>query len=304
MRQRDIKHLDLNLLRVLHVLLEERNVSRAAERLFLSQSATSHALARLRQHFNDPLLTRTARGMRPTSLAEAMAPTLTRVLSDVAGLAGDAPFAPESAEGLVRITALATGTITLAPRLVRALGAQAPMLNVEIQQWHEGTLDEIEAGRIEFGIGTRPQCEREGLAMQRLFADRFACVMRKDHPAARKPLTKEVYETWPHVVVDAAIPMPGSLLDVLDAHDLNRSSTLTTQHLLTAHLIAEQTDMILTATRTVAGLFARNADMAIVDPPFDLGELPIFLVWRPRTPATPLHDWLKQMIIDLAGELS
>lgn len=301
MNQIDLRGLDLNLIRVLHVLLEERNVSRAAERLYLSQSATSHALRRLREFFDDPLLTRTARGMQPTARAEAMAPILARVLDDLASLTGAVEFVPARAESIVRMVVLPIATINVLPQLYGFLSEEAPGLRVECLQWSADSMQALERGRIDFAIGTRAQCERDGLQCEPYLTERYACVTRRGHPAAKKPLTQTVYESWPHLHIEAALPQTGPINTTLESLGVRRSVQYTTQHLLTAHRTLERSDMIATVTRTVAELFARSADVEILEPPVDVGELPVFLAWHPRYGTSPMHGWLRTQLHRFAG---
>ncbi|MCB1739316.1 MAG: LysR family transcriptional regulator, partial [Gammaproteobacteria bacterium] len=207
MHKLDNNRIDLNLLRVLHVLIEERNVSRAAARLHLSQSATSHALARLRSHFDDPLLSRTPRGMQLTSRAEALAPSVARILQEVAVLAdigAQRSFSPADARGRVRMAVMPTVAIALLPPLMSRLASSAPHLRIELSHWTVASPADLVAGRIDLAVGPRVT-EREGrLRIEPLLTDTWVCVVRRGHPAIERGLTQAEYESWPHVRLDSA----------------------------------------------------------------------------------------------------
>ncbi|MDD9905619.1 MAG: LysR family transcriptional regulator [Rhodospirillaceae bacterium] len=302
MHEIDIRNLDLNLLRVLHVLLEERNVSRAADRLALSQSATSHALGRIREYFDDPILARTAQGMQPTSRATAMAPAVARILSDIASLSGRDDFRPETEEGLVRITALPLITVHVLPRLFKLLSKQAPGLRVECRQWSASTLQEIERGQIDFAIGTRAQCTHDNLLVEPFLTERYSCAMRRGHPATKKRFTRAAFEAWPHLMIDSALPQTGPINATLESLGVRRAVNYSTQHLLTAHLALEQSDLIAIVADTIAQLYTRSADIITRKPPVDVGELSLFLASHPRHRSAPLHVWLRERLHDVAEQ--
>lgn len=303
MHEIDIKGLDLNLLRVLHVLLEERSVTRAAERLNLSQSATSHALARLRRHFDDPLLTRTPQGMRPTARAETLAPAVGRIMADIAALSGAPAFVPAEAERLVRLTVAITAAIGLVPRLAARLAEAAPKLRLECRQWSADTLDELEAGLIDAAIGTASQRASDRFRIAPLMTEPYVCVVRRGHPVLAEGLTRAAYERWPHVYLDGTDGQRGVANQVLSGLGVNRRGGFSTHHVTTAHLVVEQSDMILTVPRSIAEFHARHGAVAILEPPMDIGQFPLSLIWHPRTTADPLHAWLLGLLIELAAEL-
>lgn len=296
MHEIQLGRLDLNLLRVLHLLLEERSVTRAAERLHLSPSATSHALARLRAHFDDPLLTRTADGMRPTTRAEAMAPALAQLMTDIRGLAGAETFDPAAAVAPVRMTASSTTMIEVLPKFARILAAEAPGLTLQCGNWTADTLDELYAGRIDLAIGARGQCAGEGLEIEQLMTDRYVTVVRRGHPVIETGLTRAAYETWPHLLIDPSDRSAGPVNQTLEALGVARPSAVTTHDALTAHLTVAQTDMILTVTETIAEYYARSADVVILELPLDVSDFALFLAWHPRRSRDPLHNWLRRTL--------
>lgn len=297
----DLRRLDLNLLHVLHVLLEERSVSRAAERLHLSQSATSHALARLRRHFNDPLLTRTRNGMQPTTRAEALAPGVARVLAEISHLIGPDRFDPASISGLVRIAALTTATMNLIPDLAAQLAHRSPGLRIDCCQWTEQTFDAIETGKIDIAIGTEWQDQRDWVQSETLMREEYVCVVRKDHPLTTAPVTRESFEAWPHLIVESISERANTVNQVLTMLGVTRRSIFTTHHAATAHLIAEKSDMILTVTRTIAEHYDRTGNVTLLTPPVDVGTVPICMFWHPRTATSDLHRWMRSQIREIAA---
>ena len=131
MQQIDIRQIDLNLLRILKALLDESNVTRASEKLNLSQSATSHALNRLRKMFNDPLLERSSTGMRPTPRALALQASLETILLDIERLIQEPIFLPEQAQGTIRIAASDYATTVILPPILKELFHKAPAIDIE-----------------------------------------------------------------------------------------------------------------------------------------------------------------------------
>ena len=159
-----------------------------------------------------------------------MAPAVSRILSDIASLAGQDDFQPETVESLVRLTALPLATVRIMPRIFETLADRAPGLRVECRQWSTSTLQEIERGQVDFAIGTRAQCAHTNLVVEPFLTERYACAMRRDHPATAKRFTRAVFEAWPHLMIDSALPQTGPINATLESLGVTRSVTYSTQH--------------------------------------------------------------------------
>ncbi|MCV6627227.1 MAG: LysR family transcriptional regulator, partial [Cellvibrionaceae bacterium] len=155
MDTRQLARIDLNLLVALQVLLEERNVSRAADRLFITQSAMSKTLGRLRELFDDPLFTRSSHGMVPTPKALELQPLLQKALGQVQALTTGSEFEPAAFEGEISIAVAEYVGVVLLPALMQILQAEAPLLRVRTLSRVERQLDELTDGGLDFAIHMR-----------------------------------------------------------------------------------------------------------------------------------------------------
>lgn len=294
MHEIDIRKLDLNLLLTLHVLLEECNVSQAAQRLALSQSAVSHALARLREHFRDPLFVRKAHGMIPTPRARELAGPLRQVLASIEQMVGPAAFDPSTAGGTVRLVMADYGLAIVMPSILERLADEAPKLNIECHDWSEHTLEHLKTGFVDLALGGQESFE--GYQTQTLFTERFVAAVRNNHPVLKKKLTVKSYIAWDHALVDVVDSRMRGIDRELDRLGLQRRVLLKIPHFLAAPLAVSRSDMIVTLPERIAKLFFEFSELSIIKPPIDLGDFPYVQVWHERSDNDPLHQWLRQLI--------
>jgi DNA-binding transcriptional LysR family regulator len=194
---------DLNLALILHVVLAEKSVSRAAKRLGLSQSATSHAVARLRHALGDRLVVRTRDGLVPTLRARAMAEPLGAAMALLEGaFVPKREFDPLTATRRFQIIATDYAELVLLPPLVANLGASAPRVEVRVQPLTTDTLAALRRRDVDFVIATYPATEAApDLRSTLLLEDRLVCVVRKGHPLLAKKLTVARFASAKHVLV-------------------------------------------------------------------------------------------------------
>lgn len=311
MHKIDLSKLDLNLLLVLHALLQECNVTRTGERIGLSQSATSHALGRLREVFNDPLLVRSKKGMVPTPRAQELLEPLQKILLDIEQLIKPTIFEPKTAQGTIELAASDYGTVVILPKVLKQISLEAPHLNLECHHWRPDSLDVLRNGAIDLALGVLNLQEASEFRFQTLFVEDFVSVVRADHSITQTDLTVESYIAWSHALITItnspvnAIPnSPVSHVDtVLSALGVKRRVMLKLPHFLSAPVIVAQTDLILTLPRRIAMLFAKYANLAMLEPPIELGQYNYSLIWHERCDRDPLHIWLRQLIASQTQQL-
>jgi DNA-binding transcriptional LysR family regulator len=297
---------DLNLVLALDALLAERHVTRAAARLGITQSAASHALARLRDLLGDPVLVRGPRGtMLPTPRAAALAPAVHRILSDLAAvLRGDATFDPATARRSFQIGTSDYLELVLLPRLVERLSRIAPNIDVWIHNLDDQGDDALAAGTLDVVIGPpRGTARPAGTYEKVLFDESFTCVMRAKHPLADAKLTLPRYCSAAHVLV-APRGTPGSLVD--DAlHALGRTRRIAAavpHFLVVPHLIASS-DLIATLATRVANTFADALDLVTMPPPLSLPKFQMAVAWHERSHDDPPHRWLREQLLAVAADV-
>ncbi|SKB15448.1 putative HTH-type transcriptional regulator SyrM [Planktothrix sp. PCC 11201] len=304
MQQIDIKQIDLNLLTILKVLLEEVNVTKASQKLNLSQSATSHALKRLRKMFNDPLLERSSAGMRATPRALALQASLESILLDIEKLVTEPVFIPELARGTIRIAASDYATTVILPSVLRELSLKNPYLDIECYDWHPETLDRLKSGEIDLALGIVDLDKTHEFGYEKLFTEDFVSIVRVEHPIIKKGITLESYIASPHALITiTGLPINSikksskSHVDrILEELGVERRVRLKLPHFLSAALIVGQTDMILTLPRRIALIFASIAKITIFDPPIDLGQYNYMQIWSKKSDHVPFQIWLRDLI--------
>jgi DNA-binding transcriptional LysR family regulator len=292
----NLRSIDLNLLVVLDALLEERSVSRAGERIGLSQSATSHALERLRKLLDDELLVRGSGGMEPTARAKALAGPLRATLQSLSSVLAPPVFDPATAQGAVLIAVETYETILMLPRLVDEMRSCAPSLEVTVRSGLTAEITAgIDQGTIDVGIGVFANLP-DRFMVRRLLGDDHVCVMRHDHPLAEAPLSLEAYLKAPHLLVS----MSGATEDAIDGalaeRQLQRRIVMRLPHGLAAVIALARSDMVATVTRGAARVLAEVAPLVAVDLPFDCPPTEFRLIWNRRNQDSPPHIWLRRTL--------
>lgn len=296
--------LDLNLLRTLHVLLEEGHVSRAAERLSLTQSAVSHALGRLREHFGDPLLVRRGQRMVPTPRAVALQAPLRHALDALEQIATPAVFDPRQARGTVRIATTDYGLAVLLPHVLAMLEATAPGLTVSYETIGDDVFERLNTGFLDLAL-TGQEAYRD-MRTEALFTERFVLMTRDTHPLVGRRVTVEEFTRWPHVLVDVVHSRLFGLDRQLARIGRSRRVAVRVPHFLAAPFLARQGDLVVPVPERIARLYAGALGLAIHEPPpeMDLGRFDYVQMWDPRSDADPLLGWLRARVRDAAGALS
>ncbi len=214
MNPRDIRSLDIGMLRTFDALMRERSVSRAAARLFLSQPAVSASLNRLREVFGDPLYTRTAHGVLPTPRALALAPQVGKVLADIAGLLeAQGGFDPSGSQRIFRIAGSDHASHLVLPPLARRFAElRSPIRIVWEAAGTSPLADRLHKGDLDLGVVARIHPPRD-METQVLYEDRYAFVTRHGHPLAGRPLTLDSFCATPQVFLGYGT---SALEDVID----------------------------------------------------------------------------------------
>lgn len=298
------RQLDLNLLRTLAVLLEERQVSRAAARLNLTQSAVSHALQRLRRHFDDRLLIRRGGEMIPTPRAEALVDALADVLAAVDRLVAPGEFDPATATGTLRIATSDYGSAIILPHVVHALALAAPRLTVAYSDLSDDTFQQLESGFIDLVLSGQESLG--DMRTETLFTERFVIMVRGDHPCLGQAMTIAEYTRWPHVVVDLLYSRLLGIDRRLKPLGRSRSIGVRLPHFLAAPFLAQHSELLVPVPERLAGLYAASLGLAVVEPPpeLDLGRFDYVQIWDRRRDNDPVHVWLRGLVRDAVRPLA
>ncbi len=298
-----LRQTDLNLLKALDALLAERSVTRAAERLGLTQSALSHILVRLRAAFADPLFVRVPGGIEPTPRAEAMTRPLAAALAELARvIAPPEAFDPARSRRHFVIATDDYLELILLPKLLARLWRDAPGISMAITPVGDRPDADLVGGKLDAlisvsgALGTLP-----GTYLQKLFDERFVCVLRKDHPAADAPLTIDQFAALPHALV-APRGRAGSIVDkALARLGKRRRVALEIPHFLAAPAIVRQTGVILTIGERLARMMSDG--LALMQPTLGLPGFAVALFWRERHHSEPAHRWFRAITAEVAHAL-
>jgi DNA-binding transcriptional LysR family regulator len=296
-----LSSIDLNLLVILRALLRERHVTRAAREVGLSQSATSHALSRLRELCGDPLLVRRGRSLELTPRATRLMPALERGLAELQGVVTREPaFDPKRARRLFSLGMADYVQALLLEPLLRALRVEAPEIDLNVVTF-PNLSELLESGKIDLAISV-PVGLGPGFSTQVLFDDGFVCMVRKGHPEVRGKLTLDRYLSLQHVMV-APTGTSGSFVDTeLERRGLVRRVALRVSSFLVAPIVVAETDFIATTPERLARRMSKRFALHLVPPPFRIPRFGLCLAWHPRFDDDPAHRWLRGFVSRVSGK--
>lgn len=299
--------IDLNLLVVFDALMTETHVTRAGERLGLSQPATSNALGRLRHLLEDDLFLRTAAGLRPTPKAIALHQQLRPALQNIqVALLEQATFNPAVSDHIFALGMSDYGEFALLPGLMQQIQHLAPQTSLQIRSGdRQKLLSLLDQGEIDLACGVFPE-EVPWHREQLLLKESFVCVCRQNHPRIGDALSLEDYLAVSHLLVSVKEDRVGRVDLLLAEQNLKRHIALSTPHFLTVPFILAQTDLVATLAQRVALAFAPHQQLKLLPLPFSTPGFSVFMRWHKSTDNLPACRWLRSLLWDygraIAGE--
>ncbi|MFB6327270.1 LysR substrate-binding domain-containing protein [Pantoea deleyi] len=296
---------DLNLLPVLLVMMEERNVTRAAERLGITQPALSNALNRLRDTLNDPLFIRERYGMRPTPKAEQLAQVVSVALSSIDNvILGQQDFDPLQATRLFTLAPNSYVEFIMMPAIVARLRVCAPGIRLRLTPFgNDVTETGVISGNTDMVLG-RIVDPPDNLVVQHLMNEGLACVVRADHPLVGDTLSADLYEQLRHVNVLPPGRMRAGLYQALEQRGLRRQVAVSVTHFLAVPEMIAVTDYCATLPRLICQHLSRDTRLRIVPAPVDLGTFPVEMGWHARYRDDPAHRWFRSLMVETAQALA
>jgi len=298
MTTRNIRQTDLNLLIGLNMLLEERNVTRAADRLGLTQSAASRMLGRLRATFEDPLFIRTSHGLTPTKRALDMAGPLREYLSGLEKLLIEgSEFDPMTERRRFRIAAIDYVQATLLAPLVAKLQLQAPLVDFEIRQPSSDSERDLDAGVLDLLLMPQ-QPSAPGVVWTPLYRDGYTCVVWSRHWAQR--LTLSAFAKMEHVLVAPRERAGGIVDSVLEKNGLSRRVAVQAPTFLIVPYLLIGTTRIATVPQRMARELVRMHPLKILKPPVEIPGFTMCQGWHEIHRNDPGHHWLREQLAGAA----
>lgn len=292
----NLRGIDLNLLVVLDVLLAERHVSRTAARLNMSQPAVSHALARLRLLFDDPLLIRRGGQLVASSKALEIASVLSEALRQMREVLGPGGFDPGREKRTFRLAMSDYGSAMVLPGLLQRLRLEAPNIDVVVTQAsREAMLRLVLDGECDLALGVFPDLP-ERLETAELAIEHFACLADRQKMAGKDRLDLETYLSRPHVLVAMTDGANTEIETALHVMGHRRRIAVTLPHWGNAPRLIQGTDLVLTVARNALAPFKDDTSLILFDPPFQIPPFSFVQVWHERRSGDPAHMWLRDAV--------
>jgi len=290
---------DLNLFVVFDTVYTERNLTRAAKVLHITQPAVSNALKRLRAAFGDPLFVRTPRGVAPTPVADNIAARVKEALNMLnISLTESEKFAPHRSEKVFALAVHDIDEAVLAPRLMERLEAEAPGISLECVSVPRDELEgELASGGLDFALDV-PLFSVPLLCRQLVSAERYVCAMRPGHPAATEPLTLDRYLELDHVHVSTRRRGVGHIDRALERLGRGRDIKLRMMSYMAAPQVVASTDLVLTIPRSLASMYG----LTTLELPFEVGTLDQYLYWHRNADEDRTNTWMRRILLDVLGK--
>jgi DNA-binding transcriptional LysR family regulator len=299
----DWDKLDLRSLRMLKLLLDTRSVTKAGVALGISQPASSRVLAQLRNTLGDPLLVRGRHGNTLTPRAESLKPMVTEALRAISALFAQEVFEAKSARLTLRVAATDHGAAVVLAPLVQQLGTLAPNVTIDVSPWSAQTLSELETGRLDLALDVETELP-ENFHFRALFRDRYACLVRRDHPVLGSlrrdgSLNPKAAALYPQIVLLYPV---GSQLEGDDVlarlgHPAERIAMRTPYFTSAPLLLSGTNNLILLPTR-LGETLTKSAPVAMVPLHADT-EFGYRLIWHERTQRDSGMGWVRTQLYRL-----
>ena len=304
-----LNRFDLNLLIALDALLHEKNVTRAAERVFVSQPAMSAALQKLREYFNDQLLVRVGRDMELTPRGLSLVEPVREALLRIQATLGTQPtFDPATVQRTFTLIVSADATLRVMPAVFRRLSREAPGIRVHVEHFSETTLSRLEYGDADLYLGLNSlrlfglRAFPDTLRIIDLRAVRWVCVVARDHPSVEDSISEAQYLALPHLFgwpSGHTVPLEEMVRRLTNA---NIDVRATTQSLLEIPFLLAGTELIATLPEHIALAVEKLASIKVLPLPFETPETREVVIWHKRNEPDPGHAWLREIIIEGARE--
>ncbi len=298
---RNLRNVDLNLLKVFDAIMEERNISRAAERLSVSQPAISMALGRLRTLYEDELFLRTAKGVAPTPKAYELEGTVREAISLIgATLDSDDIFRPENSHRVFRVALTDYGEFYFLPHIMRELGKHAPDTDVVCLPDPGASLTfDMKSGVVDL-VWDWKCIEDSNYVAEEIFRDKSYCITRKNHPLIDGELTLDRFLELEHAVLRPTQTHIPKIEQHLDRMGLERKIVAEVSHVLVIPAIVASTNLVAIMPERLARLFAQQLSLDIFPNPVHDDYISVYQMWHRHFRKDAGHMWFREMLKTLA----
>lgn len=300
----DLAGVDLNLLVVFDALIAERHVTRAGERIGLSQPAMSAALNRLRHLLKDELFIRRSDGMHPTRRAIELAAPLRQALLQIQAALEPETFVSAQAKRTFKLATNDFAASVLLPHFGARINTESPQIDIRIIAADDAlAITLLDQDTVDLAIAPFEKIEPQFERQQLMEAGDFLCVMRRAHPLAKKKLTLERFAATPQLLVSRTGDPSGFVDDILASLGYERRVAFTVPSFLLAPIVLMQTDLIAILPRRLAEMFQDMANLITCEPPFPQRKFPLAMLWHRRLSNDSGHTWLRNTLAEVVAEI-
>ncbi|NJD05075.1 MAG: LysR family transcriptional regulator [Methylococcaceae bacterium] len=288
------------------LLMRELNVSRAAKRMFVTQSAMSQILQRLRQQFDDPLLVKTATGMQPTERALSLVEPVRLILRDVSRLLEtSAPFDPGASHERFAVAGSDYIEFLVLPRLIERVRREAPHVEIHVSRTDAGNLEaRLESGELDLALGFDAVLRLSATTRRaRLFQDTVVCVASASPGGIEDSLSVEDYLKTSQLLISSC-DMNAVLVERwLSKQGMERRVAAVVPNFLSAPFTVASTDLLLSLPRRIAAACVAFSPLKIVEVPLGLPPYEVVMAWHPVKEKGPAHQWLREQVLQVSREI-
>jgi len=307
----NFRTLDLNLLRVFDAVMAEGNITRAADRLAMTQPAVSNALKRLKESVGEELLTRAPNGVKPTAFAEALWPLVRDSLGQLQQALEPAQFDPLAQARVFRLAMVDAVAALLMPALMVRFRATCSLVQIEVHPLvNRDPRDLLARGDVDLALGHFPEAvaalvaqgDQAPVRHRRLSENRFVCAMRHDHPLAQAPLTLDAFCAADHVLVSFSGRAHGFVDQALASLERSRRIVLTVNQFFTAALAIAGTDLLTVLPDGFLPVTGLSGQLVVRELPLSPGGVFVDALWHVRNERSSAHRWLLQNLVEVAHQ--
>lgn len=288
----------LNLLVVFRTLMETKSVSLAADRLFVGQSAMSHSLSRLRELLNDPLFERQGHKMIPTAKAIQLYPMIDKVLQTITGdILKTDTFEASEFSGTFKIGMTDYAEVLFAADIFDAIHQLAPKAQLCFTTVDKANYqDKLDSEPLDLVIGSMKPEQKE-LQYQKLYTEKHVCMWDGNRHQFKTPITLDEYISLPHALVSPDGALKTGVDSKLKGLGVHRSVSVASKHFLTIRHLMKKRDLICVVPELMAQLDLFSEKLVHSEPPIEVGEFDIQLIWQTRNKENKRYQWLKELLI-------
>lgn len=300
-----MQSVDLNLLAVFEVVYAERNLSRAAVRLGLTQSAVSNALTRLRDALGQKLFVRAGQGVAPTAYADTIAADVARALADLRGALRPQGFDRRLSNRRFTLICSDYSIAVILPAVLARVQQLAPQIHLQVVSKHAGKdfTQALAQGEADLALGALPFLPGQ-IRQQRLYEENNVVLARRGHPALKGKPGLEVLNRYPHILINPYDNwVPWQAVAQSEGLDINPHIAVQLQNYLAAPYLLASTDYLANFPQRLANLLTVNFPLGILPLPMPLTTVSIGQYWHERSQEDPGHQWLRQLVYDVCQTL-